>query len=106
MLYSVSHDRCHGSNIHKCSIASTVPAAKPLMRVRKTVYDILKELDIYLATPTHRGTAGGCRRFNNAIPVRVTTARNDIIRPSAQTIVNKSNLICFPSRIGEPLHGV
>ena len=76
--------------------------AKPLMRVRKTVYNNLKQLDICLATPTHRGTAAGCRRFNNAIPVRVTTTRNYIIRPSAQTVANKNNLICLSSRISEP----
>ena len=69
--------------------------AKPLMRVRNTVYYTLKQLDINLATPTHRGTAGGCRRFNNAIPVRVATAINYIIRTSAQYIVNKNNLIYF-----------
>ena len=73
-----------------------------LMRVRKTVYDTLKQLDICLAQPTNRGTAGGCRRFNNAIPVRVTIASNYIIRPSAQTIVNKNNMICLSSRISKP----
>ena len=72
------------------------------MRVRKTVYNTVKQLDICLATPTHRGTAGGCRRFNNAIPVRVTTARNYVIQPSAQTVANKNNLICLSSRISEP----
>ena len=53
--------------------------------------------------PTRRGAAGGCRRFNNTIPVRVITARNYIIRPSARIIVNKNNLICLPSRISAPL---
>ena len=72
------------------------------MRVTRTVYDTLKQLDICLATPTHRGTAGGCRRFNNVIPMRVTTARNYTTRPSAQTIVNKNNQICLSSRISEP----
>ena len=34
--------------------------------------------------------------------MRVTTARNYIIRPIAQTIVNKNILICLSSRITEP----
>ena len=95
VLYSVSYDRCHGNNIHKFSTASTVPAycetcTEDRLRHSKTI--------VYL--PSIADPQIGCRRFNNAIPARVITARNYIIRPSAQ--INKNNLICLPSRISEP----
>ena len=35
---------------------------KSLMRVTKTVYNVLKQLDISYVTPTHRGTTGGLIR--------------------------------------------
>ena len=88
----MSHDRCHGNNVHKFSSASTVTA------YCETTYACQEEL----ATLTHRETVGGCKRFNNAVPVRVTTAINYIIRPNAQTIVNKNNIICLPCSISEP----
>ena len=62
-------------------------STKSPMRVSWAVYYDLKQLDIYYATPTHRGTNGGqCRlRAPEPIPPIVTTTRNSVVK---QTGVN------------------